>query len=264
MLQRWTYTVLTVLPGFALLGHEETRVSAKTNAIVPSLHPSGTELAHQIERILHSEVFAGSEILRKLLAYLSARAMEARIEPIRVKEIATEVFGRSEDFDSQGDSVVRVHTGRLRSKLAEYYMEEGAEDDVIVTVPKGGYTLAYHFRQANSPAVPVHQNPAELREPVPEHGSPSIGSLEPRQPGRSISLQFAAILTVSAIALGWFASGMVHTRLERNKLPFVLRTFWQDFAAKDETPLIVFSNFRLIKQTDCGHIYNYGGGDRRI
>jgi hypothetical protein len=102
-------------------------MSAKFDIAIPSISPSERDIADQVERILHSETFRGSEILRNLLSYLSASAIERKTEPLKVKEIATAVFGRSEDFDSQSDSVVRVHTGRLRSKLAEYYMSEASK-----------------------------------------------------------------------------------------------------------------------------------------
>ena len=46
-------------------------------------------------------------------------------------QIATELFGRPSDFDPRLDSTVRVQTGRLRSKLAEYYAGPGDRD------PKG-------------------------------------------------------------------------------------------------------------------------------
>jgi hypothetical protein len=61
--------------------------------------PVDDKLAEQIERILRSQVFQGSEILRHLLSYLASCAAANRIEPVKVKEIATVVFGRSADFD---------------------------------------------------------------------------------------------------------------------------------------------------------------------
>jgi len=56
---------------------------------------------------------------------------------VKEYQIATEVFGRPRDFDPRLDSTVRVQTGRLRSKLAEYYAGSGADDPIIVEVPRG-------------------------------------------------------------------------------------------------------------------------------
>src|ERR1035438_5157058 len=108
-------------------------------------------LRHQMERVVHSETFRGSETLRKLLEYLAGRALKNASNAVKAKEIAAAVFGRVNDFDPQNDSIVRVHTARLRARLAEYYITEGAEDDLVMTIPKGSYVLLVHHR-ATSPA----------------------------------------------------------------------------------------------------------------
>src|SRR5664280_1953236 len=51
-------------------------------------------LRHQVERVVHSETFRGSETLRKLLEYLAGRALENASNAIKAKEIAAAVFGR--------------------------------------------------------------------------------------------------------------------------------------------------------------------------
>ncbi len=121
----------------------------------------------QVQRILQSETFKGSEVLRHLLQYLAACYLNGRTDAIKVKEIAREVFGRSENFDSQSDSVVRVHTGRLRSKLAEYYVDQGSDDELILAIPKGSYGLTWHQRRppiaAPAPEIPIAPQPAAAK-----------------------------------------------------------------------------------------------------
>src|SRR5579863_2033054 len=95
----------------------------------------------QIDRLANSNVLQGSESLCKLLRYLAEQALEHPGAPVKEYQIATEVFGRPSYFDPRLDSTVRVQTGRLRSKLGEYYAGLGTEDPVIVEIPKGSYTL---------------------------------------------------------------------------------------------------------------------------
>ena len=78
-------------------------------------------LLEQINRLVSSQALHGSESLCKLLRYLAKHAVDHPGTPIKEFQIATEVFGRSPDFDPQLDSMVRVQAGRLRSKLTEYY-----------------------------------------------------------------------------------------------------------------------------------------------
>ena len=68
----------------------------------------------EIEKLVSSHVLHGSESLCKLLRYLAKHALDHPGTPIKEYQIATEVFGRSDDFDQQLDSMVRVQAGRLR------------------------------------------------------------------------------------------------------------------------------------------------------
>src|SRR6266404_1285921 len=100
----------------------------------------------EIEKLVASHALHGSESLCKLLRYLGRQALEHPGTAVKEYQIATEVFGRQADFDPQLDSMVRVQAGRLRTKLAEYYSTEGASDRLLVEVPKGSYTVAFHER----------------------------------------------------------------------------------------------------------------------
>ena len=104
----------------------------------------------QIEKLLASQTLHGSESLCKLLRYLAHQAWEHAGSSPKEYQIATEVFGRQQDFDPHVDSMVRVQAGRLRAKLAEYYAGEGAEDTLLVEMPKGNYALTYHQRPGNA------------------------------------------------------------------------------------------------------------------
>src|ERR1700688_3995154 len=100
----------------------------------------------QIDKLVNSHVLHGSESLCKLLRYLAKHVLDHPGTPIKEYQIATEVFGRSTDFDPQLDSMVRVQAGRLRVKLAEYYGSDGAQDPIVVELPKGTYVLSFHHR----------------------------------------------------------------------------------------------------------------------
>ncbi len=102
----------------------------------------------QIQRLVNSEVLHGSESLCKLLRYLAERAIEFPGVPAKEYQIATEVFGRRPNFDARLDSAVRVQTGRLRSKLADYYADQGKDDPIIVEIPRGIYMVNFVHREA--------------------------------------------------------------------------------------------------------------------
>ena len=115
----------------------------------------------QIDRLANSHSLHGSESLCKLLRYLAKHALDHPGLPIKEYQIATEVFGRSDDFDPQVDSMVRVQAGRLRQKLSEYYNSDGVEDPLVVELPKGTYLLSFHHKAAT--AARPHSRRPETR-----------------------------------------------------------------------------------------------------
>jgi hypothetical protein len=82
-------------------------------------------------------------------------SIEKPNQVIKEYGLATTVLGRPETFDARLDSAVRVHTARLRAKLAEYYMSEGADDTTVIEVPKGSHHITWRHRGGGSPGSTV-------------------------------------------------------------------------------------------------------------
>src|SRR5438445_813041 len=121
------------------------------NALLVALVTERALFLGQIEKLLGSHALHGSESLCKLLRYLANHSLDHPGTSPKEYQIATEVFGRQQDFDPHVDSMVRVQAGRLRTKLAEYYASEGLEDPILVEIPKGTYALTFHHRSSVTP-----------------------------------------------------------------------------------------------------------------
>jgi hypothetical protein len=114
----------------------------------------------QVERILQSRIFRASEVLRNLLAYLCEKSLTGSADTLKEYTIGLDALGKPASFDPRQESVVRMHTARLRQKLAEYYRTEGIEDPVLIDLPKGGFKVTFEPRP---PAVP----PVSAEPPLP-------------------------------------------------------------------------------------------------
>ena len=57
----------------------------------------------QIEKLVHSHTLRKAESLCKLLRYLAEHELSQPGTTLKEYQIATEVFGRPEDFDPQSD-----------------------------------------------------------------------------------------------------------------------------------------------------------------
>ena len=101
----------------------------------------------QLDRILASAAFADAERASRFLRFIVERKLEGRAGEIKEFVIAVEVLGRTATFDSKCDPIVRVEAGRLRGRLNCYYEDEGEEDCVLISLPKGRYVPEFSERR---------------------------------------------------------------------------------------------------------------------
>jgi hypothetical protein len=94
--------------------------------------------------------------LSHLLSYLCEKTFAGQTDQIKEYSVALEVFHRSEAFDQDTDSIVRVQANRLRKRLSEYYAGEGLGHEVHITIPVGQYVPSFpHVPAASTASVPV-------------------------------------------------------------------------------------------------------------
>jgi TolB-like protein len=115
----------------------------------------------QLDRVLSSAGFVRNERLSRFLRFVVQQHLDGKTGEIKESLVGMEVFGRSPGYDTKADSVVRTEAAKLRARLNEYYLGEGASDPVIIELPKGGYTPVFHERQAarEVPAIASDSGP---------------------------------------------------------------------------------------------------------
>jgi TolB-like protein/Flp pilus assembly protein TadD len=121
---------------------------------VPTAGPDLQAARRQLEQVLASPGFLRNERMSRFLRFLVERQLEGNSTHLKESVIAVEVFGRRPDHDPSQDSIVRTEAGRLRARLAEYYLGEGKGDPLIIELPKGGYTPAFRNREPEPQTLP--------------------------------------------------------------------------------------------------------------
>ncbi len=99
-----------------------------------------------LDKIINSRTITQSE--QELLEYL----FTATINKTEIKEasIAIDVFKRNIKFNSADDPIVRVRIYNIRKKLYTYYLTEGKDDKIRLSIPKGRYELIFESVNAKS------------------------------------------------------------------------------------------------------------------
>ncbi|HEX4274957.1 MAG TPA: hypothetical protein VHZ74_06365 [Bryobacteraceae bacterium] len=129
------------------------------------------EAERAVERILQSRIFRTSEVLRHLFGYLAGKSLDGTADSLKEYTIGLDALGKPASFDPRQESVVRMHTARLRQKLAEYYRTEGIDDPIIIDMPKGGFRVTFEPRPVIAPAIPIPVAlPLPLTAPMDNRG----------------------------------------------------------------------------------------------
>ena len=97
------------------------------------------EALRQLKRICDSKEFSSKPLMVKFLTYLTEEYLEGNGDRLKGYTIAIDLLGQGEHFDPDQNALVRIYAGRLRRSLKIYYLEEGSEDPLVITIPKGRY-----------------------------------------------------------------------------------------------------------------------------
>jgi TolB-like protein/Flp pilus assembly protein TadD len=156
---------------------------------MPLLESEAQAARRELEKVLASPGFARNERLSRFLRCVVEGHLEGKDLELKESVIAVEVFGRSPDFDSRLDPVVRTEAVRLRTRLSDYYSKDGKADALVIELPKGGYIPRFREAAVEPP----------IAEPAPEPA--------PAKPTRHLWFKIAMASLVVALAIvgGWWA-----------------------------------------------------------
>lgn len=147
---------------------------AADGAIPPQL------IEDALERVLASRGFRGSARKSRFLKFVVQETQAGHADRIKAFTIAMDVFDRDASFDPLLDPVVRIQAGRIRRCLEQYYLTDGAEDPVQITIPKGGYVP--HFAVNRSAGTDGHLDGTGRQDAAPHAPRPEPPVAQPLPP----------------------------------------------------------------------------------
>jgi len=131
-------------------------------------------LSH-LRLLLRSRAFARSARAQDFLALVVRNAIKGRYSNLHERMIGAELFGRSIDYDTGSDSVVRVLATEVRKRLNQFYLESSQDEwPVKFELPIGSYVPGFVFANAKL-EQPVEPEPvgAPISEPLRQIAPPA-------------------------------------------------------------------------------------------
>jgi hypothetical protein len=205
------------------------------------------------QRIVASRSFAKSALLSRFLLYVCEREITGRIAEITEHQIGVHVFGRRQGYNPGEDNIVRNYARQLRHRLDQYFLEEGREEELRLSIPRGKYVPVYSLKHFDERPLLV----------VQDHETESGGVFEtvplvrPAAPGampRSRRSWFLLGLTTLLLV---FCSAAIWTVMHRTPAPDTdpSRRLWSRLFDKGRQTLIVPSDDGIVMiQNLTGHL----------
>lgn len=107
-----------------------------------------------VERLAASSTFAKAHRLREFFLHVCRCAIENRPEEASEQQIGIRVFGRTPGYNANGDNIVRSQARLLRLRLEHHFANEGKDEPLIVSIPKGQYLPVFEGRPQDLPERP--------------------------------------------------------------------------------------------------------------
>ena len=166
-------------------------------------------------RIAASKGFCKSNFLPNFLLYICEQHLIGDTQGITEQYIGTKIFHRASNYNPGEDNIVRSYARLLRKRLDEYFEQDGRDEGVRLSVPRGGYVPIFesHSEKRGSSVVPSRVVDEELELPataVLEAGLPSAGINRTKTPWSSI-LQ-GILIGAFLVSATWFITRIIQSQ----------------------------------------------------
>ena len=103
----------------------------------------------QLQRICGTPLFSHADKLRDFFQYIVHKTIDRDYDALRQKALAVRVWGKDRNWRPRKHApIVRAASTNLRKKLDVYYASIGANDPILISIPKGAYVAEFSFRRS--------------------------------------------------------------------------------------------------------------------
>jgi hypothetical protein len=203
------------------------------------------------QRIVASRSFAKSALLSRFLLYVCEREITGKTAEISEHQIGVQVFGRRPGYNAGEDNIVRNYARQLRHRLDQYFLEEGREEELRVSIPRGKYVPVYspnHFQSWPLLVVPEHETDSGGVLETLAPATPAAVSAQPARRRPWLVLGLGVLLLLACLSIAWTHRVSVYSADPSHPL-------WAGLFEKSRPTLIVPSDDGIVMiQNLTGHL----------
>jgi hypothetical protein len=99
----------------------------------------------QLERLLTNPHFSNSRRFPSFLRYIVTATINGQADLLKERTLGVEIFGKTPDYDTASDPIVRVTAAEIRKRIAQYYQDAGHENELRLSLSPGSYVPQFHL-----------------------------------------------------------------------------------------------------------------------
>lgn len=99
-----------------------------------------------VRRVASSSTFERSPRLRAFFLHVCRCALDNKPEAATEQQVGICVYDRPPGYNPNDDNIVRSQARQLRLKLEHHFANEGKDEPVVITIPKGRYLPLFETR----------------------------------------------------------------------------------------------------------------------
>lgn len=189
----------------------------------PTTEAERAAVLRQMDRLLNSRHFCNSKRYPALLEFIIRQTLAGNADSLKERVLGIAVFHRAPDYDANADPIVRVTAGEIRRRIAQFYHEAGAGEEIYIDLRSGSYVPEF------CPAAPIAAetkelvglSPEEVALPVAvETTGPAATAAQRRWPWRASAVALVTIALTGAAVL--LSATAWQSRDQRNQLWYPL------------------------------------------
>jgi hypothetical protein len=177
--------------------------------------PEGDARCQVAQRVVASRHFARSPLLSRFLLYIVTETVAGRANEITEHQIGVHVFDRPASYRTIEDNIVRNYARQLRRRLSDYFAEEGAQEDLQIDIPLGGYIPVFVPASGSHAAAPTgHAGPISIRpEIAAANPEPTVRAASPSRLRKrwAAGLLLGSLYTAAVFGVAWLAAVHWHS-----------------------------------------------------
>ncbi len=116
-----------------------------------------------VRRVASSSTFERSPRLRAFFLHVCQCALANKPGAATEQQIGIHVYDRPPGYNPNEDNIVRSQARLLRMKLEHYFVSEGKDEPVVITIPKGRYLPVFETRPEEAGLRPGESGPAQSK-----------------------------------------------------------------------------------------------------